>query len=72
MIKYSSSSFCKELKATDNTTLLVPYVDHMAQGLVTMATQFTEDVLTYTLESLIMMLKVGINWHYPDYCGLFM
>ncbi|XP_065901189.1 importin-9-like isoform X2 [Dysidea avara] len=51
-------NFCKELTAADNTALLSPYVDHMAQGLVTMATQFTEDVLTYTLESLIMILKV--------------
>ena len=35
-------------------------MDHMAQGLVTMATQSTDEVLTYTLESLIMLLKVSI------------
>lgn len=39
--------------------MLAPYVDHMAQGLVTMATQSTDEVLTYTLESLIMLLKVN-------------
>ena len=53
-------SFSKELKASDNTALMAPYMDHMAQGLVTMATQSTDEVLTYTLESLIMLLKVCI------------
>ena len=57
---YRCYSFCKELKASDNIALLAPYVDHMAQGLVTMATQSTDEVLTYTLESLIMLLKVSI------------
>lgn len=61
---YCCYSFCKELKANENTALLGPYVDHMAQGLVTMATQSTDEVLSYTLESLIMLLKVHIIWGY--------
>lgn len=60
---YCYYSFCKELQTTENTSLLAPYVDHMAQGLVTMATQSTDEVLTYTLESLIMVLKVCFIWN---------
>ncbi|KAL8589419.1 hypothetical protein ACOMHN_021571 [Nucella lapillus] len=48
--------FCKHLKATGNTQLLTPYLDNILEGLVTVATQFSSDVLALCLETLSLVV----------------
>lgn len=51
--------FCDYLKTNDRTILLHPFLEQIAAGVISMATQFSESVLAITLETLITVIKVS-------------
>ena len=50
--------FCDHLKTTGNIQLLAPYLDNILEGLVTVATQFSSEVLGLCLETLSVVVTV--------------
>ncbi|KAL4226818.1 Importin 9 [Mactra antiquata] len=52
---YGYSDF---LKTSDNTQMLVPFLPNITEGLITVATQFSSDVLSLCLECLSIVLSV--------------
>ena len=50
--------FCDHLKTTGNIQLLAPYLDNILEGLVTVATQFSSEVLGLCLETLAVVVTV--------------
>ncbi|KAK7102594.1 importin-9-like [Littorina saxatilis] len=50
--------FCDHLKTTGNIQLLAPYLDNILEGLVTVATQFSTEVLGLCLETLSAIVAV--------------
>jgi hypothetical protein len=57
--------FCNHLKTTGNVQLLAPYLDSILEGLVTVATQFSAEVLGLCLETLSVVVTVsqGVGNH---------
>ena len=53
--------FCDHLKTTGNIQLLAPYLDNILEGLVTVATQFSSEVLGLCLETLSVVVTV-MRW----------
>ena len=53
--------FCDHLKTTGNIQLLAPYLDNILEGLVTVATQFSSEVLGLCLETLAVVVTV-MRW----------
>ncbi|KAL3853056.1 hypothetical protein ACJMK2_016638 [Sinanodonta woodiana] len=51
-------SYAEHLKTSNNTHLLVPFLPSITEGLVTVATQFSSDVLALCLETLSVVLSV--------------
>lgn len=51
--------FCDHLKTTGNIQLLAPYLDNILEGLVTVATQFSTEVLGLCLETLSAIVAVS-------------
>ncbi|XP_066017141.1 importin-9 isoform X1 [Pocillopora verrucosa] len=51
--------FCAHLKMSNNTQILTPYLVKIMEGLLTMATQTTDDVLALVLESLRIVMSVN-------------
>jgi len=54
--------FCDFLRSTNKTNLLHPFLEQIAAGVVSMATQFSESVLALTLETLIIVAKVNTDF----------
>ena len=52
--------YCEYLKESNNTQLLVPFLPNITEGLVTVATHFSSDVLSLCLETLSIVLSVSI------------
>ena len=52
--------YCEYLKEASNTQLLIPFLPNITEGLVTVATQFSSDVLSLCLETLSLVLSVSI------------
>lgn len=50
--------FCDHLKTTGDVQLLAPYLDNILEGLVTVATQFSAEVLGLCLETLSVVVTV--------------
>ena len=50
--------FCDHLKTTGNIQLLAPYLANILEGLVTVATQFSSEVLGLCLETLSVVVTV--------------
>ncbi|XP_067683421.1 importin-9-like [Haliotis asinina] len=50
--------FCDHLKTSNNTQLLVPYLPNIVSELVTIATQFSAEVLGLCLETLTVVVAV--------------
>lgn len=50
--------FCAHLKMSNNTQILAPFLPKIMDGLLTMATQSTDDVLALVLESLRIVMSV--------------
>ena len=53
--------FCDHLKTTGNIQLLAPFLDNILEGLVTVATQFSSEVLGLCLETLTVVITVSFN-----------
>ena len=51
--------FCVHLKTTNNFKTVTPFVGEMIEGLVTIATQFSCEVLALCMETLCVVLEVG-------------
>jgi len=51
--------FCAHLKLSNNTEILTPFLPKVMDGLLTMATQSTDDVLALVLESLRIVMSVN-------------
>lgn len=51
--------FCAHLKLSNNTEILTPFLPKVMDGLLTMATQSTDDVLALVLESLRIVMSVS-------------
>ena len=51
--------FCDHLKTTGNIQLLAPFLDNILEGLVTVATQFSVEVLGLCLETLAVVVTVS-------------
>lgn len=51
--------FCAHLKASENTQILEPFLPKIMDGLLTLATQSTDDVLALVLESLRIVMSVN-------------
>lgn len=62
--------FCEHLKNTGTTQLLFNFLPNIMEGLLTITTQFSSNVLALTLETLILVLAVStllfslccLNW----------
>lgn len=52
--------FCAHLKVSNNTQILAPFLPKIMDGLITMATQSTDDVLALVLESLRIVMSVSL------------
>ncbi|KAH9510177.1 Importin 9 [Bulinus truncatus] len=50
--------FCDQLKVAGNTQLLVPYLQNILEGLISIATQFSAEVLGLCLETLAVVVSV--------------
>ncbi len=53
--------FCGHLKSTNSVHLLQPHLANIIEGLVSIAQQFSTEVLALSLESLCMVLAVSID-----------
>ncbi|XP_073252649.1 importin-9-like [Porites lutea] len=51
--------FCAHLKVSENTQILAPFLPKIMDGLLTLATQSTDDVLALVLESLRIVMSVN-------------
>ena len=52
--------FCAHLKVSENTHILAPFLPKIMDGLLTLATQSTDDVLALVLESLRIVMSVSV------------
>ena len=52
--------FCAHLKVSENTQILAPFLPKIMDGLLTLATQSTDDVLALVLESLRIVMSVSV------------
>ena len=59
--------FCAHLKVAENTQILMPFLSKIMDGLLTMATQSTDDVLALVLESLRIVMSVRKITQLLDY-----
>ncbi|XP_041347809.1 importin-9-like [Gigantopelta aegis] len=50
--------FCDHLKTSNNTQLLVPFLSNILDGLITIATQFSAEVLGLCIETLTVVISV--------------
>ncbi|CAL1541790.1 unnamed protein product [Lymnaea stagnalis] len=50
--------FCDHLKVAGNTQLLVPYLQNILEGLISIATQFSTEVMGLCLETLAVVVSV--------------
>ncbi|XP_066283922.1 importin-9-like isoform X1 [Branchiostoma lanceolatum] len=50
--------YCDHLKQSGNTQLLVPYLPHVTEGLISIATQYASEVLALVLETLRIVLTI--------------
>ncbi|KAK6177118.1 hypothetical protein SNE40_015285 [Patella caerulea] len=51
-------NYCEHLKNNNNTQVLVPFVLNIVDGLITMGTQFSADVLGLVIEALTLIISV--------------
>lgn len=51
--------FCDHLKMSNNTQILVPYLQSILEGLIGVATQFSTDVMGLCLETLAVVVTVS-------------
>ncbi|CAI9717889.1 importin-9-like isoform X1 [Octopus vulgaris] len=54
--------FCEHLKNTGTTQLLFNFLPNIMEGLLTITTQFSSNVLALTLETLILVLAIDDNF----------
>ncbi|XP_066919668.1 importin-9-like isoform X2 [Clytia hemisphaerica] len=54
--------FCDYLRDSNKTNLLHPFLEQIAAGILSMATQFSESVLALTLETLMIVIKVNLEF----------
>ena len=52
--------FCDHLKTSNNTQLLVPFLSNILDGLITIATQFSAEVLGLCIETLTVVISVSV------------
>ncbi|XP_067129013.1 importin-9 [Centruroides vittatus] len=50
--------FCEHLKASQQTSILIPYLPPVMEGLINLATQFSSEVLALVMESITIALSV--------------
>ena len=50
--------FCEHLKTSGSPQIIVPYLPEIMEGLIQLATQFTNDVLSLVLECVCVVLTV--------------
>ena len=53
--------YCDHLKSTGNSALIQPYLPEVVNSLLSMATQYNEDVLSLVLETLAIALSVSFS-----------
>ena len=51
--------FCEHLKNTDNTQALQPYMADALQGLITIAQQYSSEVLALCMEVIVIVASVS-------------
>ena len=67
------SEYCSHLSATDRTHVLQPFIGNMVDGLLTVMTQFSTEVIALCLETLCVVLEVRsyFSCHHWNYlCAL--
>lgn len=52
-------SYCQHLKSANTTQYLIPFLPNILDGLLSIATQFSSDVLSLCLETLSILLTVS-------------
>ena len=52
------SEYCSHLSSTDRTHVLQPFIGGMVDGLLSVMTQFSTDVIALCLETLCVVLEV--------------
>ncbi|XP_006822545.1 importin-9 [Saccoglossus kowalevskii] len=50
--------FCDHLKTSSNTQILVPYLTHILDGLIVLATEFAAEVLALVMETLCIVITI--------------
>lgn len=53
-------SYCTHFKSVNNPQVLAPFLPNVMDGLLSVATQFSSDVLSLCLESIAVVLSVSI------------
>ena len=51
--------FCEHLKASHNVGILLPFLEGILSGLVSIATQFSSEVLCLVMESISILITVS-------------
>jgi len=52
------AEYCSHLSSTDRTHVLQPFIGNMVDGLLSVMTQFSTDVIALCLETLCVVLEV--------------
>lgn len=59
--------FCEQLKVSESTSILLPFLEPILNGLVQLATQYGQDILALVLETIAVVLTVGLM-NICDFC----
>lgn len=53
--------FCEQLKVSESTSILLPFLEPILIGLVQLATQYGQDILALVLETIGVVLTVSLH-----------
>lgn len=54
--------FCEQLKVSESTSILLPFLESILNGLVQLATQYGQDILALVLETIGVVLTIDENF----------
>ena len=57
-------SYCQHLKSANTTQHLIPFLPNILDGLLSIATQFSSDVLSLCLETMSLLLTVSTDCYF--------
>lgn len=63
VVFFFNFSFCDHLKKSNNVQVLCPYLPAILEGLVTLAVQFSSEVLALVLEAIAIVITVSIFYY---------